>query len=157
VHQLIGADAEGAHDLLPGVVRGGRDEDDSGRQRIAVFEGEPAGVFLVADVGEGVVGERPGYVGPGSGGPQRIPQVQRRVVRDVEELPEREPRQLAGAAVGEPDGNRKPQLRRRPRRGDRQVADTPGQPEGLEVGDGAARGQVTPAGGRVVADHRGEL
>ena len=101
--------------------------------------------------------ERPRDVRRRGSGPERLPEVEGGAVVDVEQRPERELVERCSRAGRKHDLQGKAQIACGPRSGDREVVDLPRDPERLEVGDGAARGQVPPGSARVVADHSLEL
>ena len=104
-----------------------------------------------------MTGERPAHVRIGCAAPERVPEVERRRVVHVEELPEGEAPHRRPAAARQLDVEREAQRIGRAGRGDGQVVDVPSDPERLEVGDRSARGEVSPRSRLVISDHSREL
>jgi len=87
----------------------------------------------------------------------RRSEIEGHLVGDIEELPERQLGQRRRAPFRQAHPQTQSQIGGGARGRNREVSHSPGQPQRLEVGDGAARRDMAPVPGRVVSDHAREL
>ena len=155
--QLMPPDPEGADDLFPGVVGCRRDQHHGGREGVTIRRGQLQRVVLVPDRGEGVGVEGGAGVGGRHRGMQGVVQVERGAGIEVERLPEVQLGEGHPAAVRKGRFEGDAELAGGARDGEREIVGIPRDPERLEVGEGAAGGEVPPRLVGGVAHHPCQL
>lgn len=126
--QLVRSDSQRPDDLLPGVMRRRRDQHHARGKRVAVVHREAAAVLLVPDGGERVVRESALRVRLRDGPPETLPRVERSLVADVEQPPERKLADRCRGAVRKAHRQLDPQFGDGTCRRYGEVADAAGQP-----------------------------